>query len=59
MEIVGDEFVVALELEIGDVEKNGAVFFSRALAQYFDGTAMAFQQRRQNSGYKRLLENVG
>ena len=59
MQIVRDEFVVAFEFQVGDVEKNRAVFFFGALPQNVDGTLVAFEQRRQDGGDEGLLQNLG
>src|SRR5580698_1361434 len=56
MEIVRNEFIVAFEFEVGDVEKDGAVFFLRALAQNFYGALMTFQQWRQDGADEWLFE---
>ena len=59
MKIVGNEFVVAFEVEVGDVEKNRAVFFYAALPQNLDGTLVAFEQRRQDGGNEWFFKNTG
>src|SRR6202042_3589151 len=58
MEVIGNELVVAFEIEIGNVEENGAVAFLRPLAQDVDGTAVTFEQRRQDGCDKGLFENL-
>src|ERR1700692_3708538 len=59
MKIVGNEFVVAFEVEVGDVEKNRAVFFYAALPQNLDGPLVAFEQRRQDGGNEWFFKNAG
>ena len=43
MQVIRNEFIVPLEIEIGDVEVNGAVFFFRALPQNLDRALVALQ----------------
>jgi hypothetical protein len=59
VEIVGNEFVVAFEVEVGDVEKNRAVFFFGALAQDVDRTAVTFEERGKDGAYEGRFQNFG
>jgi hypothetical protein len=47
MQKIGNEFVVALEVEVADVKENDAVNGFGALAKNFDGAAMAFEERAE------------
>src|ERR1039458_4453118 len=57
MQVVRNEFVVALQFEVGNVEENRAVAFFSALAQNVDGPAVPFEQGRQYGSDDRLLQN--
>ena len=46
MQVVRNEFVVALEWLVGDVEVDGALFFDGALAYEGEGLLVALQERR-------------
>ncbi len=58
MEIVGDEFVVALEGLVGDVEVDGAVLRLGAGADQVEGALVAIEERRQERGDPGLFEDL-
>src|SRR5450631_2105359 len=58
MQVVGDELVEALEGMIRDVEVYGAVDALGAFADEREGGLMALEQRRQQIGHERLLQDV-
>src|ERR1700721_2720676 len=45
MKIIGDEFIVAFEIVIGDVEEYGGIFPLRALLQDADGNLLTRGRR--------------
>src|SRR5271170_7102758 len=47
LEVVGDKFVVSLEVQIRDIEKECPIFQLHALTKNLDGTLMSFEKRRQ------------
>src|SRR6202041_3687969 len=53
MQIVRNEFVVALEFLVRDVEKNRAIGTFGALSQDLDGNFVASEEWRQQRGDKR------
>ena len=57
MEIVRNELVIALEIVIGDVEKNGAVDTLGALLKDFDREFVTPQQRWQEWSHERFFQN--
>src|SRR5580692_894810 len=59
MQQIGDELVVALEVEVADVKENHAVDSFGALAKNFNGFAVAFEQRPEMFGDQRQLDHFG
>ena len=55
--MVGDEFVVSLEILVGHVEEDGAVALFAAAPDEGDVALVALQQRRQQLCHKRLREH--
>src|SRR5229473_5186525 len=51
------EFVVALKVEIANVEKNDAIARFDAFAQNFDGAAVALEERAKMLGHQRELHH--
>jgi hypothetical protein len=58
MEVVRDEFVVSLELVVGDVEEKRALGAVGALANDLDGSLMSFEQRRNALGDERFANDL-
>src|SRR5579883_1071159 len=58
-EQIRNEFVVAFEVEIADVEKNYRIHDLRALLQQFHRALVALEQRRKMLRDQRELDHLG
>ena len=59
MQVVRDEFVVTLEVVVGDVKEDGAVLTFCAFAKDADGKLVTLEQRRKQGSDEGLFENLG
>src|ERR1700752_5497530 len=57
MQIIRNEFVVSLEIVVADVEEDRSILALRSVFENPNRKFVAFEQRRKQRGYKRLLEN--
>src|SRR6266436_608326 len=55
---IGNELVVALEIQIAYVEKDHAILRLAALPEDVDRLAVALEQRPQMLGYQRQLDHL-
>src|SRR5450631_1741064 len=58
MQVIGNELVVPLEIVIGDVEEDRAVFTLGALFENPDGKFVTLEQRGKQGSNKGLVENI-
>ncbi len=54
---IGNKFVVALEVEVGDIEEDDAIAGVTALAKNLDGLAVALEQGAEMLGHDGKLDH--